>query len=295
MRQTHQFGELRRQYPIGRRPHRGEHFGADQRRRDRQVVNGPVAIAQQVAQVRGPGRTVPDPIVAPLAGPHVVIGARHRVAQHLLARRQREGETREQIPVGPSGDIRLGDEAAPGDVACVLRFDLGHEPAPRRRSETVGPDEQIRRSGNAVGEARDHGIALVADVAQTVTQVIARRRESGAERVVEPVPGGQHLRIGHLGKAGTIGVEDAARGYGNTAFRPDRHAGLGQHGKQVGMRDDAGTAAGERALGPLVDVDRPAVASQQQRRRQPGDGAADDDGRFSRVLGHLSRSFLFIV
>ena len=77
--------ELRRQYPFGILPHRGDHLARDQRRRNRERVRAPRIVGQQPRQfallARGP---IPDEIVAPVSRPQIVVRSRHRIAEHLL-------------------------------------------------------------------------------------------------------------------------------------------------------------------------------------------------------------------
>ena len=56
---------------------------------------------------------------------------------------------------------------------------------------------------------------------------------------------------------------------------------------QLVLGNDAGAAAGQFAVHPLVDIDAPAGAAQQQAAEQPTHRAADDDGALLRSVRHL--------
>ncbi len=124
---------------------------------------------------------------------------------------------------------------------------------------------------------RDHAAFALLESRDAPAAVVAFARKRIAQHAVDALPGGEHLRAGVLG----VSRPDASRILRvvistprPVGSMPIRRSAL----DQVGLRDDAGAAAGELALHPLEDVDLPAGAPQQQRRQEPAHRAADDEG-----------------
>ncbi len=220
---------------------------------------------------------VPDHVETAVAGPQVVAGTGDGIAEALLARRQHEGHIAEQLAVDLGRKCRLGNERAPGDVAGIERRQIRQALLADGGAQAVRADQQVALSGAAVAEPRDDRAFGLREARDSAAAVIVLRRERIAHRAVDPLPGGEHLRafIGTGERAG--GIQDLAGGDRNPEIgRID--ADPAQRLDQVGLRDDAGAAAGKLALHPLEDVDLPAGAAQQQPGQQAAHGAADHQG-----------------
>ena len=76
-----------------------------------------------------------------MTGPQIVVGARHRIAQHLLTGRQAERQMREDLLVQRGRECALGNQTAPGDVARIGRNDAGQEMATDARADAVAADQ----------------------------------------------------------------------------------------------------------------------------------------------------------
>src|SRR5262245_61004334 len=85
-------------------------------------MGGAALVGEQALQLgRLVRRPVPDDVEAAVAAPQVVVGAGHRIAETLLARRQAEGHVLEQLAMDRGCKRRLRDERPPGDVAGIER------------------------------------------------------------------------------------------------------------------------------------------------------------------------------
>ena len=116
----------------------------DQRRRDRNLVSPPAARrSDSRASVGFIGWPVPDDIVAPVTGPQVVVRAGDRIAQHLLARRQAEGQGIEQIAVQSTARTTAPPRAR-ATPRTRHRATAGPAAAPGARSS----EDRRRRSGD---------------------------------------------------------------------------------------------------------------------------------------------------
>ena len=105
--------------------------------------------------------------------------------------------------------------------------------------------------------------------------MVALRRERVAQHAVDALPGGQHLRAGDGGGRAAVAVEDLARGHGDAeiaGIEPERI----EPRDQLGLRHDAGAAAGELAADPLENIDVPAAPIEHDAGQKPAHRAADD-------------------
>ena len=101
-------------------------------------------------------RPVPDEIVAPMSRPQIVVRPRHRIAEHLLVRRQAEREILEQLRMQRRRKRRFGHQPAPRRVAGIERRELGEILLAHGRADAVGADQNVALRRRAVGEMRDH-------------------------------------------------------------------------------------------------------------------------------------------
>jgi hypothetical protein len=97
--------------------------------------------------------------------PQIVVRPGHRIAEHLLVRRQAEREILEQRGVQRGREIRLVDQTAPGRVAGIERRTSGRILLAHRGADAVAPTRISPLGNAAVGEVRDHA-ALLLDAAQ---------------------------------------------------------------------------------------------------------------------------------
>ena len=143
--------ELRRHQPLGGGAHRRDRARA-------RISGGGIEIAcvtplssvsSRCSSVRSVGRPVPDHIVAAMAGPQVVVGPGHRIAEELLAGRQAERHVLEQLAMDRRRNGLLRQQRAPGDVAGIERLEVGQKLLAHGRADAVGADQEIglRRCG----------------------------------------------------------------------------------------------------------------------------------------------------
>ena len=153
--QPHDLAELRPRQPLGGGAHFGDGLAADQRRRDRNHVRHAALVGEQPRQLGSlVGRPVPHHVIAAMAGTQIVVRSRHRIAEQLLARRQREGHIFEQFVMDIGRKIALCDQRAPGAVAGIERHGLWQHLLAHRRARAVGADQEIGRDRLAIGKAR---------------------------------------------------------------------------------------------------------------------------------------------
>ena len=277
--QPHDLAELRRQQPLGIGAHFGDRLAADQRRRDRNRVRDAALVGEQPWQLRLlVGRPVPDHVVAAMAGAQIVVRPRHRIAEKLLARRQRERHVFEQFAMDVRRKIALRDQRAPGAVAGIERHDLGQRLLAHRRADAVGADQQIGLDRLAIGKMRQHRRRRrCSKPGKPAAAVIALRRKSVAQQPVDPLPGGEHLRAIELARSAGPRASRILRVVMSTPSASVASPSAAQPLDQFVLRDDAGAAAGQFAVHPLVDIDGPPGAAQQQPAEQAAHRAADDN------------------
>ena len=117
--------------------------------------------------------------------------------------------------------------------------------------------------------------AVLLETLETLAAMIMLGRKSVAQDAVEPLPRRQRLRAFVLADYGAVYIED----FPDLRFHTEigaAHPELFKRSRHDRLRDDAGAAAGELALDPLVDVDRKALPAQHQAREQAAHRAADD-------------------
>ena len=219
-------------------------------------------------------RAVPDEIVAPMPAPQIVVGPGHRIAEHLLVRRQAEGKVLEQLRVQRRRKVLLRHQPAPRRVAGIERRELGQILLAHRRADAVGADQNIAFGCRSVGEMRGHACALL-DALQLLAAMIGRVRQRGFQQMKDAVPRRHGLRdIEPVRHASVARIHhprrdlDAEIGAG---IEPER----AQRRLQFGLRHDAGAAPGERLGDALVDRHLPAAARERERREQPAHRSAD--------------------
>ncbi len=140
-----EIAELRRQHGSRRLVHLGNDGAGNQRRRDRDRMGDASLVGEQPLELHVRlGRAVPHEIVAPVPGPQVIVRPCHRIAEHLLARRQAERHVHEQFGVHRRRNRILRDEGSPGRIARIERRDLGEEMRAHGGAQSVGADRGDR-------------------------------------------------------------------------------------------------------------------------------------------------------
>ena len=275
--QPHDLAELRRQQPLGIGAHFGDRLAADQRRRDRDRMRGAALVGEQPLQFRLlVGRPVPHHIVAAMAGPQIVVRARHRIAEKLLARRQPERHEFEQLAMGGGRNGAFRDQRAPGGIAGIERRRARQGLLAHGGADAVGAHQQVRMQRFAVGKMRRHRIRALGEAGEPASAVIARGRKGVPQQAVHALPGGEHLRAMHLLGQPALPVENLAGGDGD-AERVGGEPQPTQPLDELVLGNDAGAAAGQFALHALVDVYVPPGPAQHQRAQQAAHRAADDN------------------
>ena len=241
---------------------------------------------QQFGQsaVRG-CRPIPDEVEAAPSGGQRLVGAGDRVAEHLFAGCEAEGEPIAQRVACRRGQLGFLDEPTPRDVADVTRFGIGQVLSSHRREQAICAHEQVGSNAGAVVEMGGHpGLVLLgSDEGLSVVVVIIRERIT--QQRVEPAPAGQHLLKPQL--AGDVAglVEHAPARHRNAQrFRTHTNTGVCGHVEQLAVRNDAGASAGQLAAHTLEHVNVPAAAPEQQRGEQATHRAADDHGPFADIF-----------
>ena len=202
------------------------------------------------------GRAVPHDIVAAVAGPQIIVGPGHRIAEKLLARRQREGHEREQVAMHVGRKIAFRNQRPPGAIAGIERQHLRGALLAHGGANAVGAHQQIRAQRFTIGKMRLHPIRALREVGQPAPAVIVLRRKGVAQQPIDALPGGEYLRTFDFFGQAALHVDDLARGDLDAEFI-GRQAERAQPGDQFGLRDDAGATAGQFAAHPLIDVHLP--------------------------------------
>ena len=237
-----------------------------------------LGIRLHVVQRRRVRGAVPDEVVAAAARAGVVIVAGNGVAQHLLAVRQAEREPLEQRGVGRRGQRSFVRQAAPGDVARILRPHRRQQRRTDGGAYAVRTDQHVTLRLGAPKEARCHAVPVLPDVFQRPAAVDPAGGEGGVQQGIQAAPGSQHLRRVALAQHRSIpGEGDAPRhrhAQRGRRVRPGPRQGV----HQGRMRDDARPAPGQRRRRPFIHLHVPAGAQQQVGREQPAQRPADDEG-----------------
>ena len=97
-------------------------------------------------------RPVPDDIVGAPPDRGVVVAARHRIADELLALGQAEGVEVDHLAPQLRRHVGFVDRRAPGDVAGIARLDVGQKLRAHRGADAVGADQKIAAFAAAVGK-----------------------------------------------------------------------------------------------------------------------------------------------
>jgi hypothetical protein len=171
----------------------------------------------------------------------------------------------------------FGNERAPSRIAGIERRDRGEKLGAHRRAQSVGADEQIALGGRAVGKSRRHAVTILLDADQFPAAVIMPVGQLAAQHVVEPIPGGQVLRIGPFQRHPAGGIEESPRRHLDAEILPPGNAGVVERLPQQWVGNNAGATPGQLGFA-LMDIDRKSVPAQQQRREQSGQRPADHDG-----------------
>ena len=223
------------------------------------------------------GRPVPHHVIDAAAHRRVVVAARHRVSEELLALRQAEHVALEDFRVDCRRNVALVEHGAPGDVAGIARLQFGHELFAHGRAEAVGADQQVALRLRAVGEMRGDAARVLRHALERLVEVVARGRQRGLERGVDARPRA-HDAVGRAldeRPAGAVENDKRRDAHAHRIVESDAEA---LHDLvQLRVRRDAGAAADEAFRVALIDDGVPAGAAQQVGGEQAADRAADHD------------------
>ena len=239
----------------------------------------PALVGQQPRQLRRRvRRAVPDEVVEAVPRAKVVTGPADRIAKHLLAGGQAEGEVFEEVAV------HVGRKGALRDERRARRRSRHRAAARSGRScaRTLGPepvrrDEEVARLARAVGEVGHDLARALLDPCELLAEAIMLIGKAVPQHPEELVPGGRDLRAGVLADDAPVPVEGAPHGDRHAEVGADIDPGQGERRAQLRMRHDAGAAPAHRHRRALEDRRLPAMAAQQQAGEQPAHRAADDE------------------
>jgi hypothetical protein len=228
--------------------------------------------------VRG---AVPDEIVAPVPGPHIVSGPGNGQRDGELALGQREGRAVEQQLAGALGQIFLIDQAAPGDVARGMRLDARQKVAAHRRIDPIDGDEKIGALALAVREMRRDARRVLLDALERHAGAVILGCEGGAQRLVDDRPGAAVPGARRLA-ADLASLGEPDRGMDVKGERAaDLEASAPHHGEKFFGDAEPGAAIGKVAGAALENDGVPARALEEMRGEKAADRTADDEGAVS--------------
>ena len=257
---------------------RRDHVGPDQRRRNAGGMMAARGVGADIGQRVAIDRPVPDDIVAAAADRGVVVAARHRIADELLAFGQAERIELDHLAPQLWRHVGFVDRGAPGHIAGVDRLDLRQELRAHRGADAVGADQQIAAFAGAVGKDRGDAVRVLLDANEPFAEPIGLRRQRIEQSAVEPRPAAERARRRLLDQDLAVAVEaDRPR-------RLDAHrlveidAGALEDGDELRMRAEPDAAARQFLVIALEHGGVPAGRAQQMRRDQPAERAADDEG-----------------
>ena len=137
---------------------------------------------------------IPDEIVAPVAGPQVVVEARDRIADHLLALGQEEHE------IGKDARERLRARGRPRSARRARCNSRNRSAAPRgatwaRTPERMPspPTSRSARSTRPSAKCTRTPLPVLLDALEGVAEVVVRGIDGRAQQALQPVPGGEDL------------------------------------------------------------------------------------------------------
>ena len=222
----------------------------------------------------GLGRPIPDDVVGAAADGGVVVAARHRIAEQLLAFRQAECVVLEYLAAA-GRHVALVDQRAPGDVAGIERLRLRQILLAHGGAHAIGTDQEIGALARAVGEDGGDAVVVLLDAAQIHVEPIALARQRVAQRVIEPPPAahGAHGRPLQHDAAVAVEADDVLDLDAHRVVEID--AGAVQNFDELRMRAEADAAARQLLGIALEHDDVPADAAHQVRGDQPAERAAD--------------------
>ena len=161
---------------------------ANERRRHRELVLVAVLVDVHLAELCRVGHAIPDEVVAAVAGAQVVVEARDRVGDDLLARRQVEAEIRKNLFQRLRRQIGLVRRAAPDVVAGIGRLQLRRDLAAHRRADAVAADQDVGILDPAAVEVHPHAAAVLLDALERPAEMVVRRIDGLAQQPLQPVP-----------------------------------------------------------------------------------------------------------
>ena len=136
---------------------------------------------------------VPDEIVAPAAGPQVVVESRDRIADDLLALRQEEDEIGKDALQRLGGEIGLVGRSTPDVIAGIDRLHLRRDLRAHAGADAVAAHQQIGALDAALGEVDADPVPVLLDALEGVAEMVVRGIDGLAQQPLQPVPGGQDL------------------------------------------------------------------------------------------------------
>ena len=234
-------------------------------------------VRTHIGQRRAVDRAVPDDIVGAPPGRRVIIAARHRVTDDLLALGQTEGIKPDHF--GPQFRRQVGfvDRGAPSHIARVVRLDVGQKLPAHRRADAVGADQQVAAFAGPVGKHRGDAVGVLLDANKPLAEPVIRSRQCIEQCAVQSRPAAQDARRRALDDDVAVMVE---------AYRPRRrnahgfveiHAGAPEDADELRVRPEPNAAARQFLLVALEHHGIPAGRTQQMRHDQPAERPADDE------------------
>jgi hypothetical protein len=207
-----------------------------------------------------------------------LVGPGYRVGNSLLARRDAHRISLGQGGASRFGKVELVREAAPGDVAAVVRLEIRQQLTANGRTQAVGTDDDISTGALATREPRGRPVSLQLDPLEGHARVVSLVGEHGPQGLEQPAPRGHPLAEVDLRHDAACPVErDSAGELDAQGLLGLFDAGGQQPVDETGKDRDSGATTLEDTDRPLVDVDIPATAMEQIPGDEARDRAADDD------------------
>ena len=252
-----------------------DHVGADQRRRNAGGVKLSGLVGQEVGEHLRGGRPIPDDVVAAAPYGGVVVTARYRIGQQLLALRQAECIEFENLFPHVARYLLLVEHSAPSHIAGVNGLHLRRILRADRGADAVGADQKAGAFPRAVGEDRRGAVGVQLDAAQRFAEPVILRRQGVAKRAIKPRPAAHGARRRLFDDDLAAAVEAHDLGHANAHGLVERDAGALEDCDQLRVCAKADAAAGQLLLVALEHDRVPAGRPQHVRNDQPAQRAAD--------------------
>src|SRR5262249_12953245 len=145
-----------------------------------------------------------------VAGAQVVVEARNRIADDLLALGQEEHEVGKNAGERVWREIGLGRRPAPDVIAGIDRLYVRGDLRAHAGADAVGAEEQVGALHEALGKMHANLVAVLLDMRESVAEVVVRRIDGLAQEPLQPVPGGEDLPQRALADDPTVAVDGDA-------------------------------------------------------------------------------------